>query len=418
MTDLSRRTLLAAAGTLAAVAPAAGRDWAALARDEAHWARVAALFDPAPPGVIQLENGQFGAMARSTRAAYEQATARVNRETTLYTRVSMGADLAAARARVAAHLGVEIDELVFTRGATESLQALIGGYNRLRPGDSVLYADLDYDAMQQCMVWLATRRGVNVVKIDLPEPATRQGLIDAYDQALKAHPQVRMMLLTHLSHRTGLIPPVREIADMARARGVDVILDGGHALGQAEFRLRDLGVDFAGLNLHKWIGAPLGVGLIYIAKPRIEDIDIAMSEPPSPRIEARIHTGTLNYPAILAVPDALAAHEAIGLSAKAHRLRHLRDRWAEAMRDHPAYEILTPNDPDMHAGLTSFRIKGRGAAADNVAIRRLLFERFKIFTVERQGPARGACVRVTPSFVNTADDMDALVAALKVLPTI
>jgi selenocysteine lyase/cysteine desulfurase len=143
-----------------------------------------------------------------------------------------------------------------------------------------------------------------------------------------------------------------------------------------------------------------------------------MSEPPSPRIEARIHTGTLNYPAILAVPDALAAHEAIGLSAKAHRLRHLRDRWAEAMRDHPAYEILTPNDPDMHAGLTSFRIKGRGAAADNVAIRRLLFERFKIFTVERQGPARGACVRVTPSFVNTADDMDALVAALKVLPTI
>lgn len=345
MSSPTRRAVMAGA----AVAPAAAafpppptRDWAALARDEAHWARVAALYDPPPAGVVQLENGQFGAMARSTRAAYELATARVNRETTLYTRGPVAVDLAAVRARAAALLGVAVDEIVFTRGATESLQALIGGYNRLKAGDAVLYADLDYDAMQAAMEWLKVRRGVRVVKIDLPEPATREALIETYDAALKANPDVRMMLLTHLSHRTGLIPPVAEIAALARSRDVDVILDGGHALGQAEFRMADLGVPFAGLNLHKWIGSPLGVGLIYIAKDRIADIDVSMSEAPSPRIEARVHTGTVNYAAVLATAQAIEAHEAIGISAKAHRLRYLRDLWAEAIRGHPDYEVLTP----------------------------------------------------------------------------
>ena len=71
---------------------------------------------------------------------------------------------------------------------------------------------------------------------------------------------------------------------MARSKGVDVLLDCGHALGQVDFKLRDLGVDFAGLNLLKWIGSPVGVGLVYIAKPRIADIDVNLAEPPSPRI--------------------------------------------------------------------------------------------------------------------------------------
>lgn len=421
MSDTTRRAVLAATAG-AACAPRAAtaaptRDWARLARDESHWAKVAALFDPPPPGgVVQLENGMFGAMARSTRAAYEQATARVNRETTLYTRGPVNADLRAVRVKAAALLGVAVEEIVFTRGATESLQTLIGGYNRLRPGDAVLYADLDYDAMQGAMEWLAVRRGVRVVKIDLPEPAGRQNLIDAYEAALKANPDVRMMLLTHLSHRTGLIPPVAEIAAMARARGVDVILDGGHALGQTEFRMDDLGVPFAGLNMHKWIGSPLGVGLIYIARDRIGDIDVSMSEPASDRIEARIHTGTTNYAAVLATSEAIDAHLAIGLEAKAHRLRYLRDLWAETLRGDPAYEILTPNDPAMYAGLTSFRIRGRTSGEANVALRRLLHERYGIFTVERFGVARGACVRVTPGFLNTADDMHALTAALKAAP--
>ena len=210
-----------------------------------------------------------------------------------------------------------------------------------------------------------------------------------------------------------MIPPIRQIADLARARGIDVILDGGHALGQAEFRLTDLGVDFCGLNLHKWIGSPIGVGVVYIKKARIKDIDISLSAEPSDAIDARLHTGTVNNAGVLAVADAIDFQAALGLAAKARRLRHLRDLWAETIRGHPKVDVLTPTDATMHAGLTSFRIKGITSEADNVKLRQLLLDRYKILTVERAGPWKGAVIRVTPSFVNAPADLDRLVRAIR-----
>lgn len=410
MGGISRRGVLASA---AAAAPAAALAAGAAPDDEAHWAKVATLYDPPPAGVIQLENGQFGAMSRAVRAAYGEHLARINRETTLYTRGPINRDLQAVRVKVAELLRVGPDEIAFTRGGTESMQTLIGQYNRMKPGDAVLYADLDYDSMQTGMESLARLRGVRVVRFDLPEPASRQNLIEAYDAQLEANPDVRLVLVTHLSHRTGLIPPVKEIIALCRARGADVLLDCGHALGQTEFSLKDMGVEFAGLNLHKWIGAPLGVGVVYIARDRIKDIDVSALEGPSDRIDARVHTGTVNYAAVLSVADALETHRAIGATAKAARLRWLRDRWVAAVRGQGGIEVLTPDDAALHAGITSFRIAGRTTLADNQAIRKALFDRHRIFTVERAGPARGACIRVTPSLVNTAGDVDALARALR-----
>ena len=106
-------------------------DPAALAHDEAYWAKVAAMYDY-PKDVIQLESGQFGAMARPVHRAYERYLDRINTETTLYTRGTLNEDLASARRKAAAMLGVDTDEIIWTRGGTESMMTLIGGYNRLR----------------------------------------------------------------------------------------------------------------------------------------------------------------------------------------------------------------------------------------------------------------------------------------------
>jgi len=151
------------------------------------------------------------------------------------------------------------------------------------------------------------RRGVEVVKIDLPEPATRQNLLDAYAAAFTANPKLKAVLLTHLSHRTGLVLPVAEIARMARTRGIDVILDAAHSWGQVEFNPRDLGIDFIGFNLHKWIGAPIGAGFLYIAKDRLADIDRNKADEDFPEadIRSRVHTGTVNFATVLTIPAAL-----------------------------------------------------------------------------------------------------------------
>src|SRR3546814_5663140 len=88
-------------------------------------------------------------MARPWLEAYEAAVRRVNRETSYSARRGLVPYLIAVQERVAAKLGVSTEEIAFTRNATEALKALIGGYNRLRPGHAVLYADLDYDSMQR-----------------------------------------------------------------------------------------------------------------------------------------------------------------------------------------------------------------------------------------------------------------------------
>lgn len=401
------------AAAMPSVVPPTGVSAERLATDQAYWARVRANYDLGDE-VIQLENGYWGVMSRPVLARYEELTRDVNRRASYYARREFGQDAGAVRARAARSLGVDEGEIAFTRNATEALQTLIGGYNRLRPGDAVLYADLDYPSAQYAMDWLRDRRGVDVVRFDLPEPATRQGVLDAYARALDANPRVRLVLVTHLGHRTGLVMPVREISELAAARGADVVLDAAHSFGQMEFSVKELGAPFIAFNLHKWIGAPLGVGVLYIAGDRLGDIDPHMADRDAPAddVRSRIHTGTMNFAALLSVPTALDFHETVGVANKEARLKRLRALWAEELRGHPGIEILTPDDDTMHAGMTGFRLAGRTSTQDNIALVRRLTDEFGVFTVHRTGAASGACVRVTPAPFTSEHDVVALREAL------
>jgi selenocysteine lyase/cysteine desulfurase len=405
--DIDRRTMLGAAAALpfatAPIAAAAADDWDAIARE----------YDVTRE-VIQLEHGNWGMMARPVLAAYRAHVERVNRDTSYYARRTMVDDLEAARAALASAIGVGTDEITFTRNATEAMKALILQYNRLKPGDAVLYADLDYDSMQTSMESLAARRSVRVMKIALPEPATHQSVVDTYRAAFDANPAIRMVLLTHLSHRTGLVLPIAEIATMARERGIDALVDSAHAVGQLDFKLPDLRADFIGINVHKWIGNPLGVGALYVRRERIDAIDPDPAEDPrSSNITTRVHTGTPDYAAQLTVPAALQFQAAIGAAPRAARLLALRDRWVSQVRDLSQVEVLTPDDPAMHGAITSFRIRGRTSHDDNVALAKTLLERHRIFTVHRDGLASGSCVRVTPALASRMSDVDALAAAIR-----
>lgn len=385
---------------------------AEVARDEAYWARVAAQYR-ITDRTTNLEAGYFGMMPTPVLAAYHRHIDRVNLESSYFARREYGALAAEARARTAQALSVDPEELAFARNATEALQALIGQYNRLEAGDTVLYADLDYPAMQQAMNALAARHGASVATLVIPEPASREALLDAYIQAFDAHPRTRLLLLTHANNKTGLIHPVRAIADLARSRGIDVIVDAAHSFGQVPLALPDLGAAFVGVNLHKWVGAPVGIGALYIRRDALDAIDRAHGdEGPLDRIDSRIHTGTTHFATIMTVPDALDFQEQIGVQYKAARLRYLRDAWVGPARSIVGVDILTPDDPDLVGALTSFRLHGDGSREGNVEIVRALDEEFGVFTVHRTGIAAGDCVRVTPSLYNTPDDAAQLVQAL------
>jgi len=225
-----------------------------------------------------------------------------------------------------------------------------------------------------------------------------------------------MVLLTHLSHRTGIVLPVAEISDIARERGIDALVDAAHSVGQLDYRLPDLKADFVGINVHKWIGNPLGVGALYIRRDRIDAIEPDPAEKSDATdIQSRVHTGTPDYAAQLTVPTALAFQAAIGAGPRAARLKALRDRWVHKVRDLPQVQILAPDD--LHGAITSFRLRGRTSHDDNVAIAKTLLDKYRIFTVHRDGLASGSCIRVTPSLASRMSDVDALAAAIRSLAT-
>src|SRR6185436_5827019 len=250
--------------------------------DEAAWKAAAKNYDVTNK-ITNLENGYWRIIATPVLAEYQRLTEFINKENTTFARPRWSETYRGVRDAVAGFLQVSPDEIALTRGATEALQALIGGYNKLGAGDTVLYADLDYSEMKNAMRWLEVRRGVKAVKLTFPEPASDRPLQEAdilgfYDKALSANPGTKLLLLTHLNNWTGLIIPVAKIAKMARDRGVDVILDAAHSVGQVELNLNGLGCDFIGVNLHKWVGAPIGCGVIYIKKDRIDAIDPYMGK--------------------------------------------------------------------------------------------------------------------------------------------
>lgn len=388
---------------------------AEVAQDEAYWRDVAAQY-AVTDAVTNLEAGYFGMMPAPVLAAYHRNIDRVNRESSYFARLAFPALAQASRARAASALGVDVGELAFARNATEALQTLIGQYNRVRSGDTVMYADLDYPAMQMAMNALAARTGAQVATLEFPEPATHAGILAAYTRAFDAHPRTRLLLLTHANNKTGLLHPVRDIAALAQARGIDCVVDAAHSFGQVPLALPDFGVPFVGVNLHKWVGAPVGVGALYIRRDALDRIDRAHGDDgPLDRIDSRIHTGTTDFAAVMTVPDALDFQDRIGVPRKAARLRYLRDRWAEAARTIPGVDILTPNDPALVGAITSFRLRGNGDRAFNAQLSRTLTEEFGIFTVARSGLAKGDCVRVTPALYSTPADADKLVMALRTL---
>ena len=373
------------------------------------------------PGTHNLENGYWGIMPRVVAKAYVEHSLYVNRANSIWARNALpgGACLAAggrdARAAIARQVGCLPEEIAIARSGAEALAALITQYKGLKPGDAVIHCDLDYDDMIASMAWLGPHRGAQVVSFAMPEPATTANILAAYHDVLTNTPNAKLLLVTQISNRTGLVTPVKEIVAMARERGVDTIVDAAHGIACLDFMLDDLGADFVGWSVHKWTAAPLGTGALYIRKNRLADIDVTndLRDADPGDITARILAGTVNFAGLLTIPTAVDFHFAVGAAAKEKHLRGLRDRWVDAVRDLPDVEICVPDDPARYCTITSFRLKGMKTDEDARRVQHTLFEKHKLHTVWRNGVAKGPVIRVTPGLYSTHADIDALVGALR-----
>lgn len=210
---------------------------------------------------------------------------------------------------------------------------------------------------------------------------------------------------------------MREIVRMDRQRDVDVIVDIAQSRGQLDLRIPDLETDFVGVNLNKWVGAPLGTGFLYIRLSRLQDIGIQLGsrEHPGSDILSRVASGTVDAAAFMIIPAALRFHAQVPLAERSVRLRILRDHWVHQQRDHAAVEVVTPDEAGSYGTVTSLRLRGRTSFEANVELVGRLADEHGIFTVARDGPLGGSCIRITPSYFTTAGQLDRPVAAVWML---
>lgn len=383
-------------------------------KDEVWWRDIAALYPTPPADVINLEHGYFGAMAAPVHAAYEQGIRYANEQLSPFLRGQfVHKHVEVLRSKLAELIHAQPHEILLTRSATESMQVLIGQYHGLEPGDTVLWSNLDYPAMRYAMHSLQQRRGVVPVEIPLTLPISRDELIARYGLAMRAAVRPKLLLLSQVYPSNGQQSPVREIMALAREHGIDVLLDSAHALGQVAVDVQELGADFAGFNLHKWLGAPPGIGFVYIRASRLDKIEPHFGDRdyPSDDIRCRLHAGMPAVGAILAAPAAFDFHDRVGgTAAKTARLAWLRNYWVSRVAHLPGLQLLSPMEAGQGTALVAFAIDGMTAQQ----LQQALQQRFGIFTVARNIGYTDV-LRATVATTTTTSDLDQLVAALTVL---
>ncbi len=362
------------------------------------------------PDYINLEHGYYSMQSTEVLEAFIRNVREVNYQASYYMRTVQGTNKDAARSKLAAIAGCSVDELIITRNTTESLDTVISGYD-WRPGDEAVMASQDYGAMLDQFALQAKRYGMMNRIISIPnEPKSDDEIVQLYANAIT--PKTRLLLISHLVNITGQVLPVRKVVDMAHAKGVAVAVDGAHAFAHLDFRIPDLGADYYAASLHKWLGVPLGAGILYVRQDRIAGLwsmfgDMGFADTDIRKLN---HTGTHPVHTDLSIQDAITFHESIGIARKEARMRYLQQYWTTKVRGTKNVVVNTPAEPQRAAGIANVGITNMAPGA----MTKLLLDKYRIWTVaiDREN-VRGA--RITPHLYTTTAELDVLVRALKEL---
>lgn len=305
------------------------------------------------------------------------------------------------RTGLAEIFGCDREEIAITRNASESLEILLMGMD-LKSGDEVLTTTQDYPRMLTTLRQRELREGLVLKMVKIPIPPKRLGEItDAFEQAIT--PKTKVILISHMVNITGQIVPVKAICELARSKGIEVIVDGAHTFAHFDFKQRDLQCDYFGTSLHKWLFAPKGTGLLFVKRDKIEKLWPLMAAEKKQATDIRKfeEIGTHSAAPRLAIGEAILFHKGIGPKRKEARLRYLSRYWMKKLKNLPNVRFHTSFEDQMSCGLATFELVG----VDPVALVSYLFDKHKIFTTAIvHNEFKG--VRITPNVYTTLGELD------------
>jgi selenocysteine lyase/cysteine desulfurase len=388
------------ARVVSATGAVADRTPADVAADETYWREIQLAFT-LDRTIINLNNGYTCPSPRVVHEALKRYLDISNQAPIQYMWNLLEPNVEGVRRKLAAEAGCDADEIAITRNASEGLQICQLGID-LQPGDEVVTTNQDYGRMLDTWDQRVRRDKIKVTKISFPVPTTNiSELTSRIEQAVT--PRTKVIHFCHITNLTGQLFPVREIARMARSRGIQTIVDGAHAFAHFPFKLRDLEMDYYATSLHKWLLAPVGTGFLYVRRENIEKLWPLTPASANKSKDIRKFEEVGTHPAANhnAIAEALAFHQTIGVERRAARMRYLTDRWANRLEKHPRVKILTSRLPNQSWGLANISLQG----IDATKAYETLWSKYRIITAaikhaEYQG------LRITPNIYTTLEELD------------
>ena len=383
-----------------------------ISEDEKFWADVRNAYT-LNPDVVNLDHGWTNPAARG---AVDELVSGARRLESLpaeeLDRLFFGSSSTGVRPALAEAMGVLPSEIALVRNATEALNTVLLGLP-LKTGDEIVCSAHDYFAMLDALEQRRAREGVVLRMVRPPIPATSlEALGDLYEAAIG--PRTRLVLVTHVSNLTGQLFPVRRIAGAAHRVGAEVVVDGAQSLGVQDEPVPALDCDYYGASAHKWLGTPVGLGILWMRPAHVSKI-WPIVPPPSGVIGMRRFEWIGTAPAYLqpAALPALALHRSLGAARKGARLRYLSSYLRKRINSVlPNVRFYAASDPAMSIGITTIELPG----VSSDGLQKRLRERHQILTQSMAGNKRAPEIRglrITPNVYTTPAELDRLVGALK-----
>lgn len=376
-----------------------------LAREDDFWLGLRSGYR-LKPDYINLENGYYCFVPTETLEKYIEHIREVNYQGSYYMRTVQTENKKKVIARLADVAGCLPEEMALTRNTTESLDTVINGIT-WRPGDEAVMAEQDYGSIVNMFKLMEKRYGTVNRILSVPNhPASDDEIVSLYRDAIT--PKTRLLLVSHMVNITGQILPIKKICDMAHSRQVEVLVDGAHTFGHLQFKIPDLGCDYYGASLHKWLSVPLGSGILYVRQGKAPGLWSLMADwQMKDDITHLAHTGTHPVATDLTVLDAIEFYQKIGPERKEARLRYLQNYWTSRVQKIKGVVLNTPTDPTRVCGIANVGIAGMKPGD----MAKTLLEKYKIWTVAIDGQGVHGC-RITPNVYTTTQELDTFVRAL------
>ena len=370
------------------------------AADEDFWAQVQQAFS-VTRGIINLNNGGVSPSPRIVTEALVRYQWQ-QEDATAYTMWQiLEPQIETIRTGLAEIFGCDAEEIAITRNASESLEILLMGLD-FKSGDEILTTTQDYPRMLTTLKQRELREGLKLNLIKIPiAPKDVNDIAAAFERAIT--PRTKLILVSHQINLTGQINPVRRVCEMARARGIETIVDGAHSFAQFDFRRDDLQCDYFGTSLHKWLYAPKGTGMLYVRKEKIPKVWALMASEDKNKSDIRKfeEIGTHSAAPHLAIGEAILFHNALGGKRKEARLRYLSRYWMNKLKDVPGVRFNTSFDDRQSCAIANFQIGDLNPGE----VGSFLMAKHKIFTTpiihdEFKG------IRITPNVYTTLWELD------------